>query len=873
MLNCILFLRAAVAVREKEERRSNMKREMWFGSACVAVCCMVGTASAGVVGWWRFNGEGATVPNVAATAGVPDGTPRATDGTIVSIANYGGSPSYGSDENQMPVVTNLFQQVAPRIVDQKTGIVYAGGQSLHWEGNKKQGGVIIPFNEAFVLSNATIEVIMRIPPEAASRSDRMFPLVQFGKDCYEGWFFAVYRGDNVASGGVPYVRGNFVNTSDADKLNNGSTVNANSYVKDLPSLFDGRWHHLALTLHYNANKSITVAYYIDGVCCGGMTYSNWKAWKLSGALPLAIGCQPFQGGGARTFWGDIAEVRISDTTLSGDHFLVPLVDGPADDDTALMLTFDSAARGLGFSRQYVVPCQQTVGSNSTNYMWNARNWNIHNAAYNNPFIPRWYVFATPGNADHLTEELRPTLSTDDTWGDTLGMDATLFANFGSLYIPTAQPGNAAAPGTDVINVPDPICRLPEGDFTIECVFKTEAASTAEMDTFIHCPFLKWGVTNGKVLARGFKTRYNNLVDHTSSWTVNDGKWHHAAVVYDYDVKDGVTNSVFSHYVDYKFVKKTTMSLPVTDVGAGETFLIGAVSRSFNTGTSTSSSQAFQGKIDAVRITRRALTTGEFLSTRSTAPLMTMTFDDTAVPYAAGQEGAIAPSVGVAGALNGGEEPEIVNGRAGWYVLDGSNGVDTVECGKAVKFAGSTLLWQKTTLMERNDLTVEFFARYSDLRSTANILRYIRAGATGAQVTDSIIWGLWAQNGTNWRLDIRAVTNGVLSANQSGGNFAPITETDNKWHHWALTVDATSGENVVAKLYKDYEQLGNTVTLTGKLDLPPQAGYGTGLTIGGTGVAGAYIYGIFDQVRVSAGILPVDKFMRHELPAGAFIFVR
>ena len=82
-LNCIWFLRAAVAVREKEERRSNMKREMWFGSACVAVCCMVGTASAGVVGWWRFNGEGATVPNVASTAdGLPDGTPRATDGTM-----------------------------------------------------------------------------------------------------------------------------------------------------------------------------------------------------------------------------------------------------------------------------------------------------------------------------------------------------------------------------------------------------------------------------------------------------------------------------------------------------------------------------------------------------------------------------------------------------------------------------------------------------------------------------------------------------------------------------------------------------------------------------------------------------------------------
>ena len=306
---------------------------------------------------------------------------------------------------------------------------------------------------------------------------------------------------------------------------------------------------------------------------------------------------------------------------------------------------------------------------------------------------------------------------------------------------------------------------------------------------------------------------------------------------------------------------------------GATFFIGGVNRTFLAGTSTSSSQAFRGKIDAVRITRRALTTGEFLSTRSSPQLMTMTFDDPEAPYAVGQEGAIAPSTGVAGALDGGEAPEIVNGRAGWYVLDGENGTNTVECGKAVKFAGSTLLWQKTTLMERNDLTVEFFARYSDLRNTANILRYVRAGSAGAQVTDTIIWGLWAQNGTNWRLDIRAVTNGVLSVNQSGGNFATITETDNKWHHWALTVDATSGTNVVAKLYKDYEQLGNTVTLAGRLDLPTLGGAPTGLSIGGTGVAGAYIYGTFDQVRVSAGILPVEKFMRHDIPGGTVLIVR
>ncbi|MBO7411471.1 MAG: hypothetical protein J6T92_06050, partial [Ottowia sp.] len=82
-----------------------------------------------VVGWWRFNGEGANVPNVAETAdGMPDGTVRATDGTIRSITNYG-NPVYGSDEANMPIATDLFQQVAPRIVDQNTGAVYAGGSA------------------------------------------------------------------------------------------------------------------------------------------------------------------------------------------------------------------------------------------------------------------------------------------------------------------------------------------------------------------------------------------------------------------------------------------------------------------------------------------------------------------------------------------------------------------------------------------------------------------------------------------------------------------------------------------------------------------------------------------------------------------------
>ena len=833
-----------------------MKRNMLVGSVCVAACCAVGTASADVVGWWRFNGEGATVPNVAATAdGLPDGTPRATDGTIVSIDTYGANPVYGDTTAQMPVTTNLFQQIAPRIVDQNTATVYAGGKSLHWEGRQKKGGVIIPFNEAFVLSNATIEVIMRIPPEAASRSDRMFPLVQFGRDTTEGWFFAVYKGDNV--GGIPFVRGNFVDTSDANQTGKGSTSNATSYMKDMPSLFDGRWHHIALTLthnYYNGIPRVTAAYFIDGVCCGGTTYSYWKSWKLSGNCPLAIGCQPYAAN-TRTFWGDIAEVRISDKPLADNHFLVPLADGPADDDMALMLTFDSSARGLGFSRQYVVPCQQTVGSNNTNYMWNARNWNIHNAAYNNPFIPRWYVFADKGNADHLVEGLRPTLSTDDTWGDTLGFDEKLSSNVGSLKITGAQPDGAAAPGTDVVHIPDPICRLPETNFTIECVFKTEAASTSEMDTFIYCPFLKWGVSNGKVLARGYGTRYGTLTDISSSGMVNDGQWHHAAVIYE--------NGYFSHFVDYKRVKRVEKSLHVANLGANEWFFIGGQKHNFVSGAD--GAQTFQGKIDAVRITRRALKPGEFLALRTAETLMDATFDDTEDPYATGQAAATAPS-GTGYARGDAGEPQIVQSRGGYVVLDGENGTNKVECGKAVQLDGGYVDWPRNVLLERPDLTVEFFAKLSSVSNSASIVRFCKGGSMANPV-----WTLWWQNNYLKVDGFLSADGGATMGSQKSCTIHSGPIDDNQWHHWALTIEPNAdGSAVVFTVYRDYELYGQK-SITGVLYFDPSVG--AHLVLGGSGSSTAFVHGIFDNLRVSAGILPVDKFMRYDKVKNTVITVR
>ena len=829
-----------------------MKKQLITGVAAIVCAAM---ASADVVGWWRFNGEGANVPNVAARAdGLPDGTPRATDGTIMSIANYG-NPVYGSDPENMPIATNLFQLVAPRIIDQNTGAVYAGGKTLHFGNDGLKGGVIVPYNDAFNLTNFTVEVIVRFPVEAAARAntgDKMFPLVQFGRDSNEGWLFAVYDG-------FPWARFNYYKTDGSKKLNDApTTTKANGYMKDMPSLFDGRWHRLTMsTLQNNAGK-VTAEFMVDGVKCGGFTTAfALGSWILDNNYPLAIACEPFRQA-SRTFWGDIAEVRISDAKLGDSTLIVPLVNGLVDDDTALMLSFDSAAKGLGFDRQYMVPCFSTPNNavqTSTNYVWHARQWNIHNAAYNNPYVPRWYPFGGLkgdwGYSDYFSEALRPTL-TNDTWGATYGADATLAANAGALNIPTCQPSGRDAPGTDVINVPDFNSTLPTGDFTIEFVIKTEAASTSEADTFFYCPFLKWCIYNGKVLARGCASSYGTFSDITSGDSIADGKWHHVAYTYD------KAAAKVRHYLDYKLIGSQNKQLYVSQNATEQDrrCFIGAQYRDFTSGTT--GSQAFRGKIDAVRITRRVLTTGEFLSTRSAEPLMTMTFDDAESPYAAGQEGGIAPDTGVAGVYNDGALPEIVDSRAGWYVLDGSNGVDKVECGKAVRFAGSTLYWKNATLLERKALTVEFFARFTDFGNLASLLRCVRTDA----VNGTPVWVFWKTGGGDLQFSSFPVNSDGSNTTQRNKTiqtgFLPAGGTDTAWHHWALTVDSTDGEHIYAKVYRDYKQLGSTATIEGTLDVPPLNGNRVGLSIGANGK----IYGTFDQIRVSAGILPVDKFMRH-----------
>jgi len=94
-------------------------------------------------------------------------------------------------------------------------------------------------------------------------------------------------------------------------------------------------------------------------------------------------------------------------------------------------------------------------------------------------------------------------------------------------------------------------------------------------------------------------------------------------------------------------------------------------------------------------------------------------------------------------------------------------------------------------------------------------------------------------------------------------------TDGSWHHWALTFDGSSGTQTEVKVYRDYAQIGSTITASYLLAYP--SGNHT-LSIGGTGVNPAHIRGNFDELRVSEGVLPVSAFLRAQ-PNGTMVIVR
>lgn len=812
------------------------------GLALAGALLLVNSLQADVVAWWRFDTIGADRKVVNAA------NPGTCDGYLTTGTQPGTDGTWPANAANMPIVTNSFPQALPRVIDQLTGAVTNSGKALLWNGTAVKGGVVVPYEDAkglLELEKFTIEAFVRLPPEAASRTtNQMFPIVHFGSDANRGFMFSVW--DNSMSKGYLFFR------------ENGTAWDVwKQHAAHMPGLYDGRWHHVAVAFDgYATTKKASMYLYVDGRKYAGFSNQTWNGWDAvkTNKDPLVIGRH--QGQDSRTFMGEIAEVRISDTLLENDQFLVPLVDRPAltDDDTALMLTFDTAkSTGYGFAAQHVVPC---INSGKTNYTWAARNWNLLNAAVRAPLVPRWYPLDTIGRVDYLSETLRPlqddaAVPGEGLYGSAFGTAAD--AEGASMRIRTDGGNNA-----DVLNVPG-ASALAADSLTVELFFKTEIADD-NTDTLVYGGFIKWCIYQGKLLARTFQNPGQNSgsgsVQHQTTMKVNDGAWHHAAYVYD------KASGVVSHYLDYK-LQGRYKATPYLD--GSLSFIIGGERRDY---------QAFAGNIDDVRITRRALRPWEFLTTHAAGTNLVM---DAALEsdYSSGVDASIAPA-GTAGTLIANETsgeavlPEIVKTREGFVTLDGEVCQETRASGHALRLDGGYVKWPYNRLLDRQDLTVEFFARFDKLDHSANLVRLSDGTDWGTNPPWTLWYGIYS-GVPDVRVTANTTTNGGISVTSASVFFHQGAEDDGKWHHWAMTTEAdATGSNTVFTLYKDYVQHGNALTVAGLLRFPFN---GVNLSIGGTGVHGAYIHGLVNNLRISPGVLPTSAFMRYIPKAGTWIIVR
>lgn len=806
-----------------------------------AAAALAGLAEAKPILWYHFAPDAPQAVNAV--------SPGTWDGTVRSYTYKSGKITYGDDSANMPVYDGSFTNDFPRVLNQTNdygGAVVATGGALNWTADDLKGGVVVDdAGKTFrPQKKFTIEAFVKLPADAAghatTRKDEMFPIAQLGEDMKNGWMFSVFQG-------CPFFRFCWKKADGTLKWNGHGGYQA-AKAKGAPILYDGKWHHVAVTFYAN-NDQCCARVFQDGTYIGAARVGSSDGWPSENgiyygeegeALPFVVGGKPQST--TRCYYGELAEFRVSDENLldTGSRFMVPMVNGPVDEDTAVMLQFGENAQKFGPDLLTNV----TFTCDSGTHHWIARNWNLLNAATTDPWQPRWYPY---DGEDYLHQ-----MTDGDAPGETVGYDSTsarAFADGKSLkFAPSCLTNN-------LINIPRAYS-LPDGDFTIEFFLKTSVpdGETVTVVSGANTTFVnKWCVYKGQFLFRNYNPATDKTFDRTSAGKVNDGQWHHLAIAYRHETK------VIDHYLDYKLFNRT--SNVGLRPGTSGNFFIGGTARYGE------SAQLFKGNIDNFRITRRALRVSEFLSGRGfvSDKLMDAAFEG---DLTTGQDPAVAKN-GEPVAFPDGEEPTYVTTHRGW-VLDGEGGERIRPGGQSLRLKGGYAYWKDTKLLEHETWTVEFFAKFYGLQEGKEtfIVRYNQ----GQQIDFAPIWALSYRHdqANKGRLVFQSFTS-TNDYNYAKQQIAFIEEKDGddlglddgKWHHWAMTVaPSADGSNVVAALYRDYAQWGKTVTVKGRI-FYPNSGAGSSLAVGGGENAAGRIDCAFDDLRISPGVLPAERFMRFE----------
>lgn len=792
-------------------------KDFSLGNGCrlaLAVCltaCSVG-AFAEVVAWYRFDELDPGVEATTATVIKNYAAPGTIEGTLSTYGTGG----------MLPMGTNSFGAKL-QTWDPLTGNYHTNNRAMHFgtraalasdaTGAPGSRYSVMAANAGVLndLTNITVEAIFRLNKDVPNGFTACI-VDKYGKAAYQNRW-----GLTINSSGL-WQRFRHCNTDGSD------VGGVESFAGGAGKVTRGVWHHAAFTFDAAGKATLWLDY-------ESVKSTKYAGHRLeTGSSQFSIGCDPSVGN--RTFPGEIDEVRISDRALAPSQFLrvKPVVEG-LDPDTVFYQPFDYDEGPMPITAMDI------------------------NAATNAGALVAKFEYLDFTNS---VPQVSP-----DVPGTTGQLRQNLWApanvNGGSMYSVTSEVDKATS-----TRVYDPNYTIYRGSFTAEMFFKGDTNKVLSSGSALT---LMWGQlkvllgATGTTRARAYVNRYGYTPAteiYGDSMRLFDGKWHHAAIVYDY------APSNFTYYVDYAPVGSVTARLYEGNDGYNHVFYFGRQVDNDN------GPQFFPGWQDSLRIVRRALKPYEFLTTHEvSARSDTLAHIDFDSDFSVKPFPLLAPA-GTGASLPGtsGEEARIDTTKKMQRIwLDGIAKTDVKKDLGSVRMDSSQVQFPNNSLLERPEFTIELFACLQSAPSgTPQFYRLNRAPRS------------WNHN-SSWALQFDASTRRLkvhVYMKRFDGTFNDMTPDfsgasgkkvpiDGRWHHYALTSKLVDGTNTMLTAYIDYEPVGSPVTVEGVFYYPPA---GTCLSVG----AASPITGWLNEFRFSDGVLPVTSFMQAE-PQGCTIIVR
>ncbi len=422
------------------------------------------------------------------------------------------------------------------------------------------------------------------------------------------------------------------------------------------------------------------------------------------------------------------------------------------------------------------------------------------------------------------------------------------------------------------------------NFTIECYFKTENTTQIYTPLFRRCGGYNVQVNLGIAGTAGnmaYNVSTNTAAQKQESFVpFSSGVWHHVAMVVD---QTGETKTM-KFYFDHGSTPVKTVSLPSSITAEDRSGVSNKGGKWFIAGADGGNS--FDGKIDSLRVTLRALEPEEFLTDRVYgvgSTISYISFDD-ATANASSDYGAL---------TNGtyrGTAPTYSDDVPGALIRDGVDGeLVTKHNAKSISFPDTTEhSWVSYGSIDNNPSDTYYLhtSRDGQYRTSGTIEFWMKSSQTDAD-SDTVLLSYYTRrivddNVTAYQSILIWFSNAhrlAFSFNASG-TWKSVTATnvdvlDGKWHHVAFTFKPapTDSSKMVATGYIDYEQAA-TLTCDGQL-LLENNGYFDLRFAGqhGNSSSKKNYGGLIDELRISDCALEPSQFLRAENAPGLIIIFK